>query len=40
MKNTNICFVSREYAHKNMSKTGGNGVFIKQYTQARELLKL
>lgn len=34
MKKTKICFVTREYAHKNLGKTGGIGVFMKQYTQA------
>lgn len=28
-----ICFVTREYAHPNMGKTGGIGVFLKQFTQ-------
>jgi len=34
MKPTNICFVTREYAHSSMGKTGGIGVFVKQFTQA------
>ena len=33
MKKISICFVSREYAHEKMGKTGGIGVFLKQYTQ-------
>ena len=34
MKPTNICFVTREYAHPKIGKTGGIGVFLKQFTQA------
>ena len=33
MKLINICFVTREYAHANMGKTGGIGVFLKQHTE-------
>lgn len=33
MKKTKICFVTREYAHERMGKTGGIGVFLKQYTE-------
>ncbi|MDU8885475.1 glycosyltransferase family 4 protein [Yeosuana sp. MJ-SS3] len=32
-KNIKICFVTREYAHPHMGKTGGIGVFLKQFTQ-------
>ncbi|WMI69848.1 glycosyltransferase family 4 protein [Mangrovimonas sp. YM274] len=28
-----ICFITREYAHPKMGKTGGIGVFVKQFTQ-------
>jgi glycosyltransferase involved in cell wall biosynthesis len=31
-KNIKICFVTREYAHAKMVKTGGIGVFLKQFT--------
>ena len=31
-KKTKICFVTREYAHNKMGKTGGIGVFLKQFT--------
>ncbi len=29
----NICFITREYAYPQMGKTGGIGVFLKQYTE-------
>lgn len=32
-KNIKICYVTREYAHSNMGKTGGIGVFLKQFTE-------
>ena len=32
MSSTKICFVTREYAHPNMGRTGGIGVFLKQFT--------
>jgi glycosyltransferase involved in cell wall biosynthesis len=32
MKPIKICFVTREYAHESMGKTGGIGVFLKQFT--------
>lgn len=35
--NLNICYVSKEYAHPLMGKTGGIGVFVK--TMAQELFK-
>lgn len=31
-KHINICFITREYAHDAMGKTGGIGVFVKQFT--------
>ncbi|MEH6535816.1 MAG: glycosyltransferase family 4 protein [Psychroserpens sp.] len=33
MKPIKICFVTREYAHELMGKTGGIGVFLKQFTE-------
>lgn len=33
MKLIKICFATREYAHPNMGKTGGIGVFIRQLAQ-------
>jgi len=33
MNKINICFVSKEYAHPNMGKTGGIGVFVKNMGQ-------
>ena len=37
MKTSNICFVSNEYAHSSMGKTGGIGVFVKN--MSKELSK-
>jgi glycosyltransferase involved in cell wall biosynthesis len=37
MKSSNICFVSKEYAHSSMGKTGGIGVFVKN--MSKELSK-
>ena len=33
MNRIKICFVTREYAHDLMGKTGGIGVFSKQFTE-------
>lgn len=33
MKRIKICFVSREFAHLSMGKTGGIGVFLKKFTK-------
>lgn len=33
MKAIKVCFVTREYSHKHMGKSGGIGVFLKQFTE-------
>jgi len=33
MTHIKICFVTREYAHDKLGRTGGIGVFLKQFTQ-------